>query len=81
MIGDLNSRRGKVTGTDQVGDTAIISAFVPLAETLEYEPRLGAMTRGRGTFTLSFDHYEPCPPIVQEKVIKDSGYKPPAEED
>lgn len=81
VIGDLNSRRGKVTGTDQVGDMAIINAFVPLSEMLEYEPRLGAMTRGRGTFTLSYDHYEPCPPMVQDKLIKDSGYKPPAEED
>src|SRR5207249_3923888 len=79
VIGDMNSRHGKVLGTGQSAGSSIVTACVPLAQTLDYEPKLTAMTHGRGTFTLSYDHYDFCSPQTQEKVIRDSGVKPVAE--
>jgi elongation factor G len=81
VIGDLNSRRGRVLGTDTVEDQTIVNAYVPLAEVLEYESKLKSMTQGKGTFSMSIDHLDICPPMVQEKVIKESGFKAEAEED
>ncbi len=81
VVGDLNSRHGKVLSTNIDGDTTTIAAYVPLAQTLDYEPVLTGMTRGRGTFTLAFDHYDFCPPLVQEKVVRESGFKPIVDED
>jgi elongation factor G len=81
VIGDLNSRRGRVSGTDSVEDMTIINAFVPLTEVLEYESKLKSMTQGKGTFSMAVDHLEICPPIVQEKVIKESGFKAAEDED
>ena len=51
------------------------------AEILEYESKLKSMTQGNGTFSMAIDHLEICPPVVQDKVIKDSGYKAEVEED
>jgi elongation factor G len=81
VIGDINSRRGRVSGTDSVDDNTIVNAYVPLSEILEYESKLKSMTQGKGTFSMSVDHLEICPPIVQEKVIKDSGFKVAEDED
>src|SRR5262249_14935037 len=81
VIGDINSRRGRVSGTDTVDDSTIVNAFVPLAEVLEYESKLKRMTQGKGTFSMSVSHLEICPPVVQEKVIKESGFKVEADED
>ena len=81
VIGDINSRRGRISGTDSVDDQTIVNAFVPLAEVLEYESKLKSMTQGKGTFSMSVDHLEVCPPMVQDKVIKDSGFKVEADED
>lgn len=81
VIGDISSRGGKVLNTEQDGDSTVVTAHVPLAHTLEYEPALTGMTRGRGRFTSQFDHYEPCPAHVQEKVVKESGFKSAIEED
>lgn len=81
VVGDLNSRHGKVLSTNISGDTTMIAAYVPLAQTLEYEPVLTGMTRGRGTFTISVDHYDFCPPPVQEKIVRESGFKAVVEED
>jgi elongation factor G len=75
VIGDLNSRAGRVLGTDQQRDMAIIQALVPLEQTLDYEPKLTSMTSGRGTFTITPDRYEICSAQTQERVIKDSGFK------
>lgn len=67
VIGDLNSRRGKVLGMDAKGRNQVIQAFVPMAELLRYAPDLTSMTGGRGTFTAEFDHYEEVPaPIIQK---------------
>ena len=81
VIGDINSRRGRISGTDTVDDSTIVNAYVPLAEVLEYESKLKSMTQGKGTFSMAVDHLEICPPMVQEKVIKDSGFKVEADED
>lgn len=81
VIGDINSRRGRISGTDTIEDQTVVNAFVPLSEVLEYESKLKSMTQGKGTFSMSIDHLEICPPVVQEKVIKDSGFKVEADED
>jgi elongation factor G len=81
VIGDINSRRGRISGTDTVDESTIVNAFVPLAEVLEYESKLKSMTQGKGTFSMTVDHLEICPPMVQEKVIKDSGFKAAEDED
>ena len=72
VIGDLNSRRGKVLGMDRKGNGQLIKALVPMAETLKYAPDLRSITSGRGSFESQFHHYEEAPPHVAEKVIKDA---------
>ncbi len=81
VIGDINSRRGRILGTDSIDDQTIVNAFVPLSEILEYESKLKSMTQGKGTFSMAVDHLAICPPMVQEKVMKDSGFKAAEEED
>jgi elongation factor G len=71
VIGDLNSRRGKVLGVDPKPPNQIIRAQVPMAEVLKYAPDLRAMTSGRGDFHMSFSHYEEVPPHLSERVIKE----------
>ncbi len=70
VIGDLNSRRGKVLGMDSEGAKQIVRAQVPLAEVLKYAPDLRSMTAGRGMFTMKFSHYEEVPAQLQEKIIE-----------
>jgi elongation factor G len=71
VIGDLNSRRGKVLGAEtKGGGQQVIKAHVPMAEVLRYAPDLRSMTSGRGDFELEFSHYEETPPHIAEKVIK-----------
>jgi len=72
VIGDLNRRRGKLAGTDQVGPNQVIKAHVPLAEMLRYAPDLDSITSGRGLFTMEFEGYEEAPYQVAEKVIEKS---------
>ena len=81
VIGDINSRRGRITGTDTLEDPTVVNAVLPLAEVLEYESKLKSMTQGKGTFSMAIDHLEICPPMVQDKVIKDSGFKAEADEE
>jgi elongation factor G len=71
VIGDLNSRRGKVLGaeTKSAGQQSI-KAHVPMSEVLRYAPDLRSMTSGRGDFELEFSHYEEAPPHIAEKVVK-----------
>ncbi len=68
VIGDLNSRRGKVLGVDAKGSIQIIKAQVPMAEVLRYASDLRSMTSGRGEFQSEFSHYEELPPHLMEKV-------------
>jgi len=72
VIGDLNSRRGKVLGMDTKGANQVIKGQVPLAEILKYAPDLRSMTSGRGTFTYTFSHYEEVPPFIAEKIIAEA---------
>ena len=72
VIGDLNSRRGKVLGMDSKGSNQIIKGQVPLAEILKYAPDLRSMTSGRGTFTYEHSHYEEVPPYIADKIIAES---------
>ncbi|HWP59456.1 MAG TPA: elongation factor G [Candidatus Acidoferrales bacterium] len=72
VIGDLNSRRGKVSGVDSKGHNQIIKALVPMAEILKYAPDLRSMTSGRGEFTMEFSHYEEVPAHLAEKIIKEA---------
>jgi elongation factor G len=72
VMGDLNSRRGRVQGMDPSGDLQIIRAQVPLAEVLSYAPDLNSLTGGRGTYTMEFSHYDEVPAHVAQKVIADA---------
>jgi len=69
IMGDLNSRRGRVLGMDTEDDKQIINAHVPMAEMLRYAPDLGSMTGGRGTFTMEFEQYDVVPADMAKKVI------------
>lgn len=71
VIGDLNSRRGKVLGVDRKGNGQLIKALVPMSEILKYAPDLRSITSGRGSFESGFSHYEEVPAHIAEKVIKD----------
>ena len=69
VIGDLNSRRGKITSVDQDNrGKAVIQAFVPLAETFGYATDLRNKTQGRAEFVMEFDHYAPVPQSVEDQV-------------
>ena len=70
VIGDLNSRRGMIQGTDQRGNAQVIEAFVPLANMFGYVSNLRGMTQGRAQFTMQYDHYEQVPQVVADEVIK-----------
>ena len=69
VIGDLNSRRGRVLRVDSKGNYQMIEANVPMSEMLKYAPDLNAKTGGRGTFTMEFSHYEELPAQLTEKVV------------
>ena len=69
VIGDINSRRGRVEGMDDVGNGKIVKAFVPLAEMFGYSTDLRSATQGRGNYSMFFEKYEPVPKAVQEKLI------------
>ena len=72
VIGDLNSRRGRVLGMGGKSGNQVIKALVPMAEILQYAPDLTSMTGGRGSFTLQLDHYAEVPSHVQEKIIAEA---------
>ncbi len=69
VIGDINSRRGRIEGMDDVGGGKMIRGFVPLAEMFGYATDLRSRTQGRGNYSMFFDRYEPVPKSVQEKVL------------
>jgi len=69
LMGDLNGRRGRVSGMDTKGATQFIRAKVPMAEMLNYSNDLTAMTQGRASFTMEFDHYDYVPQLQAEKII------------
>ena len=69
VIGDLNSRRGQVRGTEARGNASVISAMVPLANMFGYVNTLRSMTQGRAQYSMLFDHYEQVPQAVSDDVI------------
>jgi len=71
IMGDLNSRRGKVLGMDNAGRNQIIKANVPMAEFLTYAPDLRSMTGGRGMYTMEFSHYDEVPAQIAEKIVEE----------
>jgi elongation factor G len=68
VIGDLNSRRGQVTGMDSRGNARVIDAMVPLANMFGYVNTLRSMSQGRAQYTMHFDHYEQVPQAVADEV-------------
>jgi elongation factor G len=72
VIGDLNSRRGRIVGMEPNGETALVRASVPMAEMLTYEPSLRSMTGGRGGYSMEFSHYEEVPASLADKVVKEA---------
>ena len=68
IIGDLNSRRGQVSGVDQRGNARVVDAMVPLANMFGYVNTLRSMSQGRAQYTMQFDHYEPVPQAVADEV-------------
>jgi elongation factor G len=69
IMGDLNSRRGRIQGMDNKGSSTIVKASVPMAEMLTYGTDLTAMTQGRGSFGMEMDHYDIVPSLIQEKIV------------
>ena len=73
VIGDINSRRGRVEGMDDMGGGKIVRAFVPLAEMFGYATDLRSRTQGRGNYSMFFEKYEQVPKNIQEKVLSNKG--------
>ena len=72
IIGDMNSRRGRIVGMEPSGETAVVRASVPMAEMLTYESSLRSMTGGRGGYSMEFSHYEEVPAFLAEKIVKEA---------
>jgi elongation factor G len=72
IMGDLNSRRGRVLGMDSAGRNQVVKAQVPMAEFLTYAPDLRSMTGGRGIYAMKFSHYDEVPAQISEKIITEA---------
>jgi elongation factor G len=70
IMGDLNSRRGRIQGMDNKGGNTVVKAEVPMAEMLTYGVDLTAMTQGRGSFNMEMHHYDAVPGMLQEKIVE-----------
>lgn len=73
VMGHVSSRRGRIEGTEARGNAQIVKSSIPLSEMFGYATTLRSSTQGRGTFSMTFDHYEAVPKSVQEEIIKKSG--------
>ncbi|MEQ8199038.1 MAG: elongation factor G, partial [Clostridiaceae bacterium] len=69
VMGDLNSRRGRIEGMEALNGAQVIRAFVPLSEMFGYATTLRSRTQGRGTYAMVFDHYEEVPKSIQEQIV------------
>jgi elongation factor G len=69
LMGDLNGRRGRISGMDTQGGTQIVRAQVPMSEMLSYQSDLTSMTQGRASFSMEFDHYDYVPQLQADKII------------
>jgi elongation factor G len=82
IAGDLSSKRGRVVGQEMLpGNFIVIKAQVPLAEVSQYTSQLKSVTGGRGSYTMTFSHYEPVPPNVQQQIVAVYGKKKEEEEE
>src|SRR5438094_437697 len=72
IIGDLNSRRGRINGMEPAGETATVRASAPMSEMLTYESSLRSMTGGRGGYSMEFSHYEEVPAFQADKIVKEA---------
>ncbi len=72
VMGDLNSRRGKVSGVEPSGSSQVVRADVPMSEMLSYASDLTSMTGGTGSFTMELSHYDEVPTQIREKIIADA---------
>jgi len=70
VMGDVNSRRGRIDGMEAINGAQIIRAFVPLSEMFGYATTLRSKTQGRGVYSMVFDHYEEVPKSIQEQLAK-----------
>ena len=70
VIGDLNSRRGKVSGILPRKDAQVVEAYVPLSEMFGYATRLRSLTQGRAVYTMQFDHYEQLPQSIAAEIME-----------
>ncbi len=70
ILGDINSRRGRVQGMDSKGNQAIVKAQVPLAEMLSYQSTLNSITGARGSYTMELDHYDEVPAQIAQKIVQ-----------
>lgn len=75
IVGDLNSRRGRIMGSEDRGNSRVVDAMIPLAEMFGYITDLRGMSQGRASFTMEFDHYEEVPRNIAEGIIGKSGAK------
>ncbi len=69
LMGDMNGRRGRISGMDTKGSTQMIRAQVPMSEMLNYQNDLTSMTQGRASFSMEFDHYDYVPALQADKII------------
>ena len=82
IAGDLSAKRGRVVGQDMLpGNFIVVKAQVPLAEVAQYTSQLKSVTGGRGSYSMTFSHYEPVPPNVQQQIIAAYGKKKEEEEE
>jgi elongation factor G len=80
VTGSLAGKRARINGTDSLrGGEIVVKAQVPLAEIVDYQTELKAMTGGEGRYTIEFSHYEPVPAHIQKQLVE--SYKPRPEED
>ncbi len=76
ITGDLNGKRGRILGMDQIGNMQVIRAQVPQAEMFKYSSELRSRTGGRGSFEMEFSHYEEVPAQTAQRIIQDAKKKP-----
>jgi len=70
IMGDLNSRRGRIQNLDNKGRRSVVKALVPLAEILDYAPDLNSMTGGKGAYVMTLSSYDPVPAGMQGKIVE-----------
>lgn len=73
VMGHVNSRRGRVEGSEMRGNAQVVKGMIPLSEMFGYATTLRSATQGRGTFSMTFDHYEDVPKSIMEEIIKKNG--------